>query len=65
MDDDDIDNDSDLDAGLDVDTAFEIASKVVDMCERVATLHSIVPGAIARWVLEVDGQRFAVAVTVE
>lgn len=57
--------DLDLDEGLDAATALEIASKVVDMCDRVATLHAIVPGAIARWVLEVDGQRFAVAVTVE
>lgn len=43
----------------------EIGEKIVEMTDRVKTVHAVSPGAQATWVLEVDDIRFKVAVSVD
>lgn len=43
----------------------EIGEKIVEMTDRVKTVHAAIPGARATWVLEVDDIRFKVVVTVD
>lgn len=49
--------------GIKSEDAWEIATKVVEMCDRVKTAHAVVPGAVATWGLELDGREYRVQVT--
>ena len=51
------------DIGIGAGEAWEIAGKIVEMCERVRTAHAVVPGAAATWGLELDGREYCVRVT--
>ena len=57
--------DDDFDAELDADTAFHLASKVLEMCDRVATAHNFAPGAVAQFSIELDGRRFQLTARVQ
>jgi hypothetical protein len=48
--------------GIDAATAWSIAGKIGEMIDRVKVADKIVPGAVASWVIEVDGKRFQVAI---
>ena len=50
--------------GMDAETAFVIADKVVEMCERVTTAEKFAPGAVARWRMSLDGKWFDLTVAV-
>lgn len=49
---------------LGFEDAFAIAEKVIEMAERVRRMNKAVPGTVAKWVFELDDERFDVAVTV-
>lgn len=49
-----------FDSDLSVDDAFNIASKIIEMADRVRKLDAAVPGARAKWFFEVDDDRFEV-----
>lgn len=46
-------------------TAEEIGEQLLDAADRVLTAHKIAPGALARWVSEIDGTKFEVTVRVK
>jgi len=50
---------------LSFEDAYEIASKVVDMAERVREIDKITPGARATWGMEMDGAKYRVIVEVQ
>lgn len=52
------------DAGLHPDDAWEIASKIVEMAERVKVANKVVPGAQASWGVEIEGVVYRVVVSV-
>lgn len=44
---------------------YDIGEKIVEMADRVRSLHRVVPGSVAKWGFELDGTRFEVAVNVD
>lgn len=50
------------DIGLDPASAYHIANLVVEAIDRLKSIDAIVPGAVARFVLSIDGQRFEVKI---
>lgn len=42
----------------------EIASKIIEMADRVKVMHSVMPGAQATWVFELDDIEYRVVVSV-
>lgn len=42
----------------------EIASKIIEMADRVKVMHSVLPGAQATWVFELDDTEYRVVVSV-
>ena len=53
------------DAITSFDDAASIGFKIIEMAERVLTLHQVVPGSTAAWGFEMDDQRFEVTLKVE
>lgn len=47
--------------GIDGETAWRIAEKVIEMIDRVKTADKFVPGAVAKLGVEVDGERFEIS----
>lgn len=43
----------------------DIGEKIVEMCDRVKVMHAAIPGAQAKWVIEVDDIRYKVVITVD
>lgn len=43
--------------------AYAIGEKIVEMADRVRSIDPAVPGAVAKWGFELDGDRFEVALT--
>lgn len=41
-----------------------LGQKLVEMCDRVARIDPVVPGAVAKWGFDIDGKSFEVAVKV-
>lgn len=52
------------DALVSLNDAADIGFKIVEMCDRVRVGNKHTPGAVASWVLEIDGVRYDVKVTV-
>lgn len=48
--------------GIAREDAEAIGLKVVEMADRVKTLHAVVPGSRARWYFDMDDLRFEVIV---
>lgn len=44
--------------------SYAVGGKVMEMCDRVRVAHRLVPGAVARWVVGIDGEDYEVAVRV-
>lgn len=42
-----------------------IGEKIVEMADRVKVMHAAIPGAQAKWVIEMDDVRYRVVVTVD
>lgn len=42
-----------------------VGLKVIEMADRVAVMHAVLPGTKADWCFEIDDKRFRVSVTVE
>ena len=55
----------DFDDELDANTAFHLAEKLVEICDRVATFHKITPGVVAQFSIEIDGRWFQLTARVE
>ena len=51
-------------AQLDDDDAIEIGRKIVEAADRLKVMHAVMPGSVAKWAFEMDGQRFNVAITI-
>lgn len=49
--------------GIDSAIAWEIASKIVEMCDRLNVAHAVAPGAQATWGMELDGRGYQIVVT--
>lgn len=49
----------------DIDGAYRIGAKVIEMADRLKPVHSACPGAIATWAFEIDEVRFKVTVAVD
>lgn len=41
-----------------------LGTKVIEMAERVAVAHKVVPGAVARYVFDMDDAKYEVRVSV-
>lgn len=50
---------------VDEEDAIAIGLKIVEMADRLKDMHSVMPGATAKWPFEMDGRRFKVSMTVE
>lgn len=48
---------------IDVDTALKIARALVSWCDRVRTMHAIVPGAAAQTSIEIDDVEFKIVIS--
>jgi phosphoribosyl-ATP pyrophosphohydrolase len=42
-----------------------IGEKIVEMADRVKVMHAAIPGAQAKWIIEMDDVRYQVLVTVD
>lgn len=50
---------------LDMASNYEIASLIVEACDRIKSIHSAVPGAVATAAIELDDVRFRIQVSIE
>ena len=55
----------DGDLGWDLDAKIELGTKIIEMFDRLKTVHRCCPGARASWVVEIDGTTYRVAVDIE
>lgn len=49
---------------IDEEDAIAIGLKVVEMAERVRTMHLACPGSVAKWAFEMDDTRYVVRLSV-
>lgn len=49
---------------VDDEDVLAIGDKILEMADRVKVMHAACPGTVASWAFEMDGQRFAVRVSV-
>lgn len=47
-----------------IDDLIAVGMKVTEMADRAKAMHAVVPGAQAKWVLEIDDIRFNVVVSI-
>ncbi|WP_067734475.1 hypothetical protein [Novosphingobium naphthalenivorans] len=50
---------------LDFDSAYRIASLIVEACDRVKPMHAIAPGAVATTAIEIDDIKFRIQISCE